>query len=251
MLGIFDSGLGGLTVVRAIDQVLPGTAYTYLGDTARLPYGTKTPTTVARYTRDALNFLHQRGATTPIVACHTASSVLVGNPKLRADITEQFGTEPYDVVTAGLAAVRAQSKSDRVGILATTATVHSGVYEMNLHEYVVTQVPASVLVGLAEEGWVEPQHIGPILETLLMPFLRAEVDTVVLACTHFPILTQNIRDILGRDVVLIDPGVALANHLAKTPHATGEQQFFATDIPDDFAERSERFLGRPITAEHV
>lgn len=248
MLGIFDSGIGGLTVVRAIEDAIPDVSYVYFGDTARLPYGTKTPETIRRYTEDALAFLQERGATIPVIACHTASSVVVSDPKLKETITQLFGTEPYNVISAALGAVSDRTKNGRVGILATTATVESGVYTRQLSDFDVTQVPASVLVGLAEEGWVDKQYVDPILHILLKQFLDKGVDTVVLACTHFPILTDLIRDILGSDVALVDPGLELALQLrdADVESAENGRSFFATDISDDFAKRLSRFLGREV-----
>src|SRR3989344_2566332 len=254
MLGIFDSGLGGLTVVRALEQKFPDIGYVYYGGTARLPYGTKTPQTIGRYTVAALEYLRRHGAATPVIACHTASSTLAAHPDIREQALAAAGSEMlFDVVTPAVEAARASPREGRIGILGTTATVRRGIYETLLHDAEVTQDPASVLGGLAEEGWPDPRHAGPILEDLLLPFQRARVDTVVLACTHFPLLAEAIRDILGPEVQLIDPGEALADALLQEeirPEA-GSPRHFATDVPNDFSERAGRFLGRNIEVEQA
>lgn len=253
MLGIFDSGLGGLTVVHAVERVLPDVSYVYLGDTARLPYGTKTRETISKYTIDALKFLKSQGATIPVVACHTASSVIVSDSALQQRIADDFGADVFNVVTPAIEAARNATQNGHIGVLATSATVRSGVYETSLHDRVVTQVSASVLVGLAEEGFTTSRHIGAILEEILNPFLRADVDTIVLACTHFAILGDVIRAIVGSEIRLIDPGVELAKQLyaLRDSLPEGKKRFFATDVPDDFGERATRFLGRTIDVEPV
>ena len=252
MLGIFDSGIGGLTVVRAIEHAVPDVSYLYLGDTAHLPYGTKTADTITRYTLDALAFLKTQGATVPVIACHTASSVIAANEDLRESIRNMFGHEPYTVVDAALRGVPKHTKSGSIGILATTATIRSGIYQQRLENFTLTPVAASVLVGLAEEGFSAPKHVQPILEEVLNPFLRSDVDTVVLGCTHFPVLADSIRDILGPDVVLLDPGKELARVLQQQQLVKdGKRLFFASDIPEDFGERAGRFLGRRIAVSRT
>ena len=259
MLGIFDSGLGGLTVVRAIEKRLPQAGYVYLGDTARLPYGTKSPTTIERYALQALAFLREAGATTPVIACHTVSSVLAGSPSFRRACANLFeGTAPLDVVMPAVAAARKATRNGRIGVLGTAATIRSRVYERELRGKTVVPVAASVLVGIAEEGWGKDVAVRPLLRKVLAPLRTRRVDTVVLGCTHFPILKRQIRDILGSRVVIIDPGdevAALLEASGGTTRGTRSdwraRHFFATDIPDDFSLRASRFLGRPITAEAV
>jgi glutamate racemase len=254
MLGIFDSGLGGLTVVRAIEKRLPDVGYVYLGDTARLPYGTKSPETIERYALQALAFLREAGATRPIIACHTVSSILAVRSSFRKTATAIFeGVAPLDVVTPAIAAAKRETRNGRIGILATRATIFSGAYQRALKNFRVVAVPASLLVALAEEGWAEKREIKPIVANILAPFLRSHIDTLVLACTHFPILKKTIRGILKPSVAIIDPGEALADILVSNPPPgkRNGRQFFATDIPDDFAERASRFLGRTINATAV
>ena len=246
------TALGGLTVVRALEEAMPDVSYTYLGDTARLPYGTKTPETIANYTLDALSFLQERGATVPIIACHTASSVIATNENLQEQIRDMFGRDAHHVVGAALKEVPTVTKSGNIGVLGTYATIQSNVYQHQLQQYQVTAVAASVLVGLAEEGFGGINHAGAILEEVLNPFLRADVDTVVLACTHFPLLAESIRDILGPDVALLDPGKALSRNLVnETVQNDGKRHFFATDIPDNFSRRASAFLGRDIPISRI
>lgn len=254
MLGIFDSGIGGLTVARAIHRQAPGTAFLYLGDTARLPYGTKSPSTIERYALLALTFLKRGGATHPVIACHTVSSIFLTRPGMRKEIAKMFGgREIFEVVTPGIAAARRTTRRGRIGVLGTAATIRSGVYPHALRGFHLTQVAASVLVPLAEEGWSKKAEILPLLNEVLKPFKRRRVDTVILACTHFPILKTRIRAILGPAIRLVDPGEELARTLAKhpAPFARGNRRFFATDIPDDFEKRASRFWGQRIKAELV
>jgi len=261
MLGVFDSGVGGLTVVRAIERRVPGAGYVYLGDTARLPYGIKSQKTIERYAMQALAFLRESGADQPVIACHTVSAALIGNPAFRRTCASIYsGIEPRDVVTPAIAAAKRETKSGRIGVLATTATIRSGVYQRALRRFRVVPVAASVLVAIAEEGWAfrrdvrqgRGRAITPMLREILKPFARAHVDTVVLACTHFPIFKPHIRAILKPSVHIIDPGEELAAILAASHSVKrGSRNYFATDIPDDFSERASRFLGRAVHASPV
>ena len=261
MLGIFDSGLGGLTVVRQIERVFPRAGYIYLGDTARLPYGTKSFKTVERYAVDALKLLKKKGATTAVVACHTVSSVLAVNPAARRRCAALFPkSELFDVVAPALAGAKKATRNRRIGVLGTATTIRSGVYQRALRGYTVVPVPASVLVALAEEGWAFRRGSGqgryliePILRNILKPFQQKRVDTLILACTHFPLLERRIRDILGKKVVIIDPGAAVARALRENAVAVrpGHRRFLATDVSADFSERASRFLGRSVRAELV
>lgn len=254
MLGIFDSGIGGLTVVKAIEEAIPGISYVYLGDTARLPYGTKSAETISKYTTNALEFLSSKGATVPIVACHTASSMLLSNGAARKKIESMFQNEHmYNVATSAILEAKDKTKNKKIGILGTSATIRSHAYENALHEFSITSVAASVLVSLAEEDFSDRKYSGPILNEILKPFITNNVDTVILACTHFPILANSIRAILGANIELIDPGMALAKCLAtkKNILKKGAGVIYATDIPEDFEERSSRFLGRNIHVKAV
>lgn len=254
MLGIFDSGIGGLTVARAIHQQAPGTAFLYLGDTARLPYGTKSPSTIERYALSALAFLKRGGATHPVIACHTVSSILLTRPGMRKKVAKMFdSSEIFEMVTPGVETARRATRRGRIGVLGTAATIRSGAYPHALRGFRLTQVAASVLVPLAEEGWSKKAEILPLLKEVLKPFRQRRVDTVILACTHFPILRARIRAILGPTIRLVDPGEELARVLAEhpVPFARGSRRFFATDIPKDFADRASRFWGRRIRTEPV
>lgn len=254
MLGIFDSGLGGLTVVRQIERVFPPAGYIYLGDTARLPYGTKSFKTVERYAVDALKFLRKKGATTPVIACHTVSAVLTANPAARRRCAALFPrSELFDVVQPALASAKKATRNGRIGVLGTATTIRSGVYQRALRGYMVVPTSASVLVALAEEGWGNDAAVTPILCRVLAPMKQKRVDTLILACTHFPLLERRIRDILGRKVVIIDPGRAVARALRGAGVAVrpGRRRFLVTDVSADFSKRASRFLGRTVRAELV
>lgn len=254
MLGIFDSGLGGLTVVRHVERAMPRAGYLYLGDTARLPYGTKSTETIERYALQAFRFLRAQGVRVPVVACHSVSSMLVSNMKTYQRCARIFGREDiYEVVTPALKAARATTQNRRIGVLGTVATIRSGIYQRGLRDFRVVPVAASVLVPFAEEGWATRRNvIRPVLEHLLQPFRKANIDTVVLACTHFPLFSRLIRDILGASVHVIDPGEELTAALASSDLARrGPKRFFVTDISPDFSYRASRFMRRRIKAKTI
>lgn len=254
MLGIFDSGLGGLTVVRQVERAMPVAGYVYLGDTARLPYGTKSPQTIEQYALQALRFLRSQNAQVPVVACHTVSSLLFSNKEAYRRSARIFGrNDIFEVVTPALKAAKTATNNKRIGILGTAATIRSGAYQRGLAGYRVIPVAASVLVAFAEEGWARKKGaLKPILRELLRPFQKGNVDTIVLACTHFPLFEKHICDIMGSSVVVIDPGKELAEALSSPDLAQrGVKRFFVTDISPDFSERASRFLRRQIRAQTV
>lgn len=254
MLGIFDSGLGGLTVVRQVEKAMPSAGYVYLGDTARLPYGTKSPEIIERYALQALRFLRAHNASVPVVACHTVSSLLFSRKSAYKRAARLFGrSDVFEVVTPAINAAKAATCNKRVGVLGTSATIRSGAYQRGLSGYRVFPVAASVLVAFAEEGWASRRReTEPVLRQLLRPLQREKVDTVVLACTHFPLFEDHIRDIMGSAAAIVDPGKELAEALASQDLARrGAKRFFVTDISPDFSERASHFLRRTIRARTV
>jgi glutamate racemase len=264
-IGIFDSGVGGLTVYRALHEHLPNERFVYLGDTARVPYGTKSLATVERYAIENSRFLAAHGIKLLVVACNTASALAL--PAIRASLD-------IDVVgVIGPGARAAVVKGRNIGVVATESTVQSGAYTAAIKkanaDATVVEGACPLFVPLAEEGWADNDVARMIAETYLQD-LRANIDTLVLGCTHYPILRDVIQETVGDGVQLIDSGEATAvevksllkeKDLARLTMPTGalERQlcddldhFYVTDAADRFSRVAERFLGaKPSRLEAV
>jgi len=257
-VGVFDSGVGGLTVLRALAASLPHEDFLYLGDTARLPYGTKSPMTVARYSVRAAEALVNQGIKALVVACNTASATAL--PALR----ERFPELPViGVIEPGARAACAASHSGRIAVLATEGTVQGGAYERAIlaqrADAHVTQVACQVFVALAEEGWSEGAAVDAVTERYLA-HLDARIDTVVLGCTHFPLLAGSIARQLGPARGIVDSaattarttGATLAERELASPRTrAGTLRLMATDSPERFARVGARFLGSSIAVRTV
>jgi len=257
-IGVFDSGVGGLTVLRALISALPAEDFVYLGDTARLPYGTKSAETVARYSVRAAEALVSRDIKALVVACNTASATAL--PALR----ERFPDLPViGVIEPGAQAACEASASGRIAVLATEGTVKGGAYQRAIlalrPDAHVTQVAAQVFVALAEEGWSEGEAVDAVTERYLA-HLDARVDTVVLGCTHFPLLAGAIARQLGPARRVVDSAAttarATASELSVRDLATratraGNVRLLATDSPERFARVGARFLGASIAEKTV
>jgi glutamate racemase len=260
-IGVFDSGIGGLTVLRALAARLPGEDFLYLGDTARLPYGTKTAATVERYALQAVEALLRRGVKAVVVACNTASSAAL--PALTAAHPE---LPIIGVIEPGAAAAVAATRSGRVAVLATEGTVRGGAYQREilrrLPQAKVMAVPATLFVALAEEGWTE----GPVADAAIRRYLEplfhdpAEApDVLVLGCTHFPPLAAAIRDVVGGSVAIVDSAATTAAALAglvderdmASGHAHGASRFLVTYGEERFARVGPVFLGSEIRADAI
>jgi glutamate racemase len=266
-IGIFDSGVGGLTVYRALHEHLPNERFVYLGDTARVPYGTKSLATVERYAVENAQFLAARGIKLLVVACNTASALAL--PAIR----QSLNINVVGVIGPGARAAVAAGRGKRIGIIATESTVQSGAYTIAIEKVdtdaVVIERACPLFVPLAEEGWANEDVARSVAESYLKD-LRASIDTLVLGCTHYPILRQVIQDTVGAQVELIDSGEATAREvksllkekgLAGSSAGTGalERQlcddldhFYVTDAAERFARVSERFLGsKPSRLEAI
>lgn len=265
-IGIFDSGVGGLTVYRALHDRLPNERFVYLGDTARVPYGTKSLATVERYALENARFLEARGIKLLVVACNTASALAL--PAIR----EGVGVPVVGVIEPGARAVVERSEGKRVGVVATEATVQSGAYRREIEKLApsleVVERACPLFVALAEEGWAESEVAREVAAEYLKDFRSGVVDALVLGCTHYPILRRVIQETVGGEVKLIDSGEATAraveelidkrNLRRKIDTATGRlfaerarerrlcddlDHFFVTDAAERFARVAERFLG--------
>jgi len=248
--GVFDSGVGGLTVVRALRERLPGAHLTYLGDTARVPYGIRSVETVRRYASEAAAFFRRRGVEGLIVACNTVSAVAL-------DVVErEFPGPVLDVVRPGVAAALAATRRGRVGVIGTPATVRSDAYGEGLRrarsDLVVVSRACPLFVPLAEEGWTEGDVPRLAAERYLAPLREAGVDTVVLGCTHYPLLAGVIAAVMGDGVTLVDSAAAVAAVAGERSRAIRRSgraepdRFFVTDAGGAFGEVARRFLGAPV-----
>jgi len=254
-IGVFDSGLGGLTVVRALRALLPAEQIVYLGDSARVPYGTRSAETVIRYARACARHLDQQGLKMLVVACNTVSAVSL--PALREDVDIPV----LGVITAGARAAVAATRGGAVGVIGTTGTIASRAYDLALANLApglrVESRAAPLLVPLAEEGWIA----GPLPELAarhyLAPLVDAGVDVLLLGCTHYPLLAgalQNTLDALGSPARIVDSATAMAEDVARhladlglgRPGGTGGLVCHVTDRPASFQEVASRFLGAPI-----
>jgi glutamate racemase len=256
-LGVFDSGLGGLTVVHALRQALPNENIVYLGDTARVPYGTKGAATVIRYALGCTKHLVDRGVKAVVIACNTVSAV--APERLRID----FDVPVLGVIDPGARAAVEASITGRIGVLATTGTVASGAYARAVQQYstraeVISQA-APLLVPLAEEGWTDGEVPNLIIDRYLTPLKAARVDTLVLGCTHYPLLksaiTARTHLHLGPTVKIIDSAQSAALDVAaflreRRLHSTrteaGSLELRVTDLPATFMTTAARFLGESV-----
>ncbi len=263
-IGVFDSGVGGLTVLRALRAHLPHEAFVYLGDTARLPYGTKSSNTVARYARQAARVLVDRGVKMVVIACNTASAVALD------DLAAHLAPVPLvGVVEPGAAAACEASSGGRIAVIGTESTIVGGAYERAIArrrpEARVLGRPCPLFVALAEEGWCD----GPIVEAVAERYLGdlrpgpqqvAPIDCLVLGCTHFPVLRPAVERVMGPDVTLVDSAETTAaavklvlaeQGLGSHRDTPGDVTLLATDGPGRFARVGARFVGLDLSPDAV
>lgn len=251
-IGVFDSGFGGLTVLRALEALMPAARYVYLGDTARLPYGSKSRETVARYAVSSARFLHEQDAEAVVIACNTASALALD------EVTADLPIPVIGVIAPGAGAA-AKTGGDVI-VLATAATVHSGAYTRALAGLGIaaTEKACPLLVPLVEEGWIEHPITDQVAEIYLREALleAPEAKTLLLGCTHYPLLRgvlERACDRLGRPMRIVDSAEATAEavrvRIGLNPKATERKEeivFYATDSVEKFKHLGSRFLGRPL-----
>lgn len=255
-VGVFDSGLGGLTVVRRLQELLPNENVVYFGDTGRVPYGTRSEETIRRYAQEDCQFLLEKDVKFIIAACGTVSSVA-------PDILQSLPIPAIGVVETTAATAALATKNKRIGIIGTAATVRSRSFEKALlHLDPTISVIAEacpMFVSLVENGWVDPQDEVAVatVRRYMAPFKKAAIDTLILGCTHFPLLTQIIQQELDNAVTLIDSGketarccaALLKENDAFAQNNSGNCRFFVSDQPDGFIHTAEIFLGRHVREE--
>jgi glutamate racemase len=255
-IGVFDSGVGGLTVLRAIHRAMPEHGTAYLGDTARVPYGTRSAETVVRYALNAARFLASReDLGVLVVACNTASAVALDA------LGAALPIPVIGVIAPAAAAAARLSKSGRIGVIGTRGTILSGAYQRAIRaarpgaEVLAEACP--LFVPLAEEGWIEADDpiARAVAERYLAPLVTRGVDTLILGCTHYPLLEPAIRAVVGPGVVLAGAADSVAQTLAASPLSGTPsdarpplRRYYVTDLPKGFQDVAERFLGAPIGA---
>ena len=249
-IGIFDSGVGGLTVLKEVVKALPQEDTIYLGDTARVPYGTKSPETVTRYSLQVTSFLVERDIKLLVVACNTASAVSLDALK------NHFSIPIIGVIEPGARRAVSVTRSGKVGVIGTTATIQSSAYTKAIKKIdrgieVVTRA-CPLFVPLAEEGWVDNEVARLTARNYLQGLKDEGVDTLVLGCTHYPLLKGIIAEVMGDGVELVDSAEETARTVAETLGAgdilrpsseKGNHHFFVTDVPAGFIRVGNRFLG--------
>lgn len=259
-IGIFDSGVGGLTVLKALRRKLPSESFVYFGDTARVPYGTKSPATVRRYAAELSRFLMSQRVKLLVVACNTVSSTALS--QVKAEVRHETHPVPVvDVIGPGVFAALAATRNHRIGILGTAATIRSGAYSKNLkrlEKSVKTfEKACPMFVPLAEEGWGEHASAKTAARDYLEGMKKHGVDTLVLGCTHYPLLKKTIQSVMGKSVTLVDSAetTALAvrevlreRGLANPSKAKGRLSTYVSDDPERFRAMAKRFLGTPLTS---
>jgi glutamate racemase len=253
-IGVFDSGIGGLTVVKRIASYLPKEDIVYFGDTARVPYGSKSNDTVIDYGLQDAKFLMNKNIKALVVACNTVSSVALEQLKKAFDIPIIGMIEP------GARMASLESRNKKIGVIGTRSTISNQAYSKKIKRNDPTlhifERACPLFVPLAEEGWTKHKVTYEIAEEYLREFAKIGIDTLVLGCTHYPILAEVIQTVVGKDVKLIDSGIAAAEsvkeeleryNLLTNKFALGNQSFFVSDIPMKFKELAELFLGKVIS----
>ena len=249
-LGVFDSGVGGLTVVRALRELLPNESIVYLGDTARLPYGSKSPDTIRRFAVEDTQFLLRHEVKAVVVACNTATAHAL--PHLQ----KTFRMPIIGVVEPGVEATLSDPNTQRVGIIATSGTIRSCAYQhalaMQRPDLITEAMPTPLLVPFIEEGWVDHPALKSVLREYLKPMLDRGIDTLVLGCTHYPLLVPVLKRMLGNKVRLVDSASTCAAHVKRTLEAEGllrtakgkpSLEIHLTDYSEQFEALAHRFLG--------
>jgi glutamate racemase len=251
-IGVFDSGIGGLTVLKALTDALPGEDFIYLGDTARLPYGTKSNEVIIRYSKENTEFLLAKGIKMLVVACNTSSAVALDA------IASETMVPVIGVIEPGARAAVKASRNGKIGVIGTEATIASGAYTRAIQRLgkkseIYTRA-CPLLVPLAEEGWIDNEVAERTVAHYLESLKQSGIDTLLLGCTHYPLLRAMFAQVLGTSVRIVDSATATAVEvgdrlrilrLAKRG-ADGSQSFFVTETPDRFVRVGRRFLGPQV-----
>ena len=251
-IGVFDSGIGGLTVLHQIIETLPRENTVYLGDTARAPYGTKSVETVLRYSFENSQFLVDKGVKVVVVACNTSTAIALDR------LQEQLTIPVIGVIEPGVRRAVKSTKNKRVGVIGTEATIQSGAYTRALKaadaKIEVYSRACPLFVPLVEEGWTDNSVVEMTVKAYLGSLKQSGIDTLILGCTHYPLLNKAIRKFMGGAVRLVDSAEATAKEVESAlkkdvlarKAGSGAHSFFVTDAPDRFIKVGRRFLGEKV-----
>lgn len=254
MIGIFDSGIGGLTVVKKMFEILPDYQLLYFGDTARTPYGGRGQEVIKKYAQEDAEFLIKHGAKIIVIACNTASAVAA------EDLKKKLSVPVFEVVTPAVDKAIKATKNKKIGVIGTRATINSVIYERLIQEgdngLKVFSQAAPLLIPLVEEGWLKKPETKTIIKKYLHSLRLANIDTLILGCTHFPLLKDIIKVKIGKSRKLIDPGEEVVLKLKEFLKANKEieksleknrnHEFFVSDLTPRFQEIAEKWLGQKI-----
>jgi len=257
-IGVFDSGVGGLTVAKEIMRALPGETIVYYGDTARVPYGTKSPETVTAYSRQIAKFLMSQQVKAMVVACNTISALALET------IEKEFDVPFIGVVKPGARTAAGATRNKKIGVIATEGTISSGMYESFLKslnpEVKVYGKACPLFVALAEEGWLQDPITKQVAERYLVELKEKEIDTLVLGCTHYPLLRKVIGEVMGEKVTLVNPAYETAqelryvledNHILNDSKEAAAHKFYVSDGAEKFRRIANMILPCEIEVEDV
>lgn len=247
-IGVFDSGLGGLTVAREIKKRFPGEQLVYLGDSARVPYGTRSKEVVMQFAKEDLKFLLKHEVKAVVIACNTASAHAAD------EVRKVCNLPVWDVIGPGARGAIRESRTKKIGVIGTRGTIGSQAYLKALKGCEVTEVACPLFVPFIEEGEIRGNIIRELAEKYLKPVAKAGVDTLIMGCTHYPIIEALIGDVLGVGVKLVNPGRELARELEFVPtdrDKSEEDKYFVTDLTNRYKETAERFMGTNVKMTKV
>lgn len=253
-IGVFDSGLGGLTVLKEISKVLPNENIVYFGDTARVPYGTRSSDTVTKYTFQSINFLLENDIKAIVIACNTASARSLEKAQ------ERFNIPIIGVIKPGAKRAVISTKNNKIGVIGTEGTVFSKAYETEIHKLIknvdVYSNPCTLFVPIVEEGWAETEVAMLTAKEYLSAFNGTDIDTLVLGCTHYPILINTIKKITGNKIRLVNPAEETALDLKKLLEEKNlinfqtkkpDYKYFVSDMPERFMNIGQNFIQKEFT----
>lgn len=252
-IGVFDSGIGGLTVVKKLLTMLPNENIIYFGDTARVPYGSKSNATIIEYANQDARFLFNKNVKLIITACNTASAVAL------EDLRKQFDIPVIGMIEPGAKYALSKTKNRKIGVIGTHSTINNAAYSKKLKQLSgkiqILEKACPLFVPLAEEGWIDHEATKLIAEEYLGELKEKDIDTLILGCTHYPILSELIQKVLGTSVTLIDSGTAASlevetylncRGLRNDSNYLGSHEYYVSDLPEKFKVIAERFLGTQI-----
>ena len=252
-IGVFDSGLGGLTVLKSLEKILPNESFIYFGDTAHVPYGAKSAETVLKYCRNILDFFSQYHTKAVVVACNTASAVAYNS------LQKEYSISLFDVVSPSVEFAIKKSKTKKIGVIGTTNTINSKAYSHQFSDkntdFSIYEISCPLFVPIIEEGWSDSKIAKEIATEYLQDFEEKNIDILILGCTHYPIMANTIQSVLPAKIQLVFSGETVGqklfhylkiNKLINISTDGGNIKFYVSDLPQKFDDLGSRFLGRKL-----